>query len=63
MSPYRVDIDEADVAVLNQNLIKSKELFQTINTSLLKIADKSISASSTIKPVLKQVNKLTKNKD
>ncbi|RLV92778.1 Exocyst complex protein EXO70 [Spathaspora sp. JA1] len=60
--PYKVDIDEADVAVLNQNLIKSKDLFQSMNSSLIKIADKSTSASSTIKPVLKQVNKLTKSK-
>ncbi|KAG7660607.1 EXO70 [[Candida] subhashii] len=60
--PYKVDVDEADIAVLNQNLIKSKELFSTIGKSLTKIADKSMRASSTIKPVLADVNKLTKNK-
>lgn len=60
--PYKVDVDEADVAVLSQNLIKSKELFATIGQSLSKIADRSMRASSTIKPVLSEVNKLTKNK-
>ncbi|CCG25246.1 Exo70 subunit of the exocyst complex [Candida orthopsilosis Co 90-125] len=56
---YKVDVDEADVAVLNQNLVKSKALFESINQSLTKISKKSQAAHTTIKPVLGQVNKLT----
>ncbi|KAG5417990.1 EXO70 [Candida metapsilosis] len=56
---YKVDVDEADVAVLNQNLIKSKALFENINQSLTKISKKSQTAHATIKPVIGQVNKLT----
>ncbi|CAX40740.1 exocyst complex subunit, putative [Candida dubliniensis CD36] len=59
---YNLDVDEADVAVLNQNLIRSKELFESIGKSLHKISTKSQTASSTINPVLKQVNRLTTNK-
>lgn len=55
-----VDIDEADVAVLNQNLIKSKELFASISKSLNKISSKSTNASNKIKPILREVNSLTK---
>ncbi|EGV64069.1 exocyst complex component exo70 [Yamadazyma tenuis] len=54
-----VDIDEADVAVLNQNLVKSKELFNSISKSLNRISNKSTNASNKIKPVLRDVNKLT----
>lgn len=57
-----VDIDEADVAVLNQNLVRSKELFNSISKSLNKISYKSTNASNKIKPVLKDVNKLTTDK-
>lgn len=56
---YRVDVDEADITVLNQNLIKSKELFDSINKSLQTISLKTQTAHSTMKPVLTQVNKLT----
>lgn len=56
-----VDIDEADVAVLNQNLIKSKELFASISKSLNKISSKSTNASNKIKPILREVNTLTKD--
>ena len=59
---FNVDIDEADVAVLNQNLIKSKELFNNISRSLNTIANKSTNASRSIKPILKDVNKLNENK-
>ncbi|KAI5970750.1 EXO70 [Candida margitis] len=59
---YKVDVDEADVAVLNQNLVKSKALFESINQSLTKISTKSQAAHTTIKPVLGQVNKLTSAK-
>ncbi|KAI3405128.2 EXO70 [Candida oxycetoniae] len=62
MAYYRVDVDEADVAVLNQNLVKSKELFDSINKSLQKISQKTQTAHSTIKPVLAQVNKLSGSK-
>lgn len=57
-----VDVDEADVAVLNQNLVKSKELFNSISKSLNRISNKSTNASNKIKPVLKDVNKLTNDK-
>lgn len=60
---FNVDIDEADVAVLNQNLIKSKELFTSISKSLNKISTKSSTASIKIKPILKDVNKLNNNKN
>lgn len=60
---FNVDIDEADVAVLNQNLIKSKELFTSISRSLNKISTKSSTASIKIKPILKDVNKLNDNRN
>lgn len=60
--PFNVDIDEADVAVLNQNLIKSKELFTSISKSLTKVSSKSINALRNIKPILNDVNKLNSNK-
>lgn len=59
---FNVDIDEADVAVMNQNLIRSKELFNNISRSLNTIANKSTNASKSIKPILKDVNKLNENK-
>lgn len=55
-----IDIDEADVTVLNQNLFKSQELFLKIQTSLSNILDKSLRALTKIKPILKDVNQLTK---
>lgn len=58
-----VDVDEADVAVLNQNLTKSKELFASISRSLRTISDKSSTASTKIKPILKDVNHLTRSRD
>lgn len=54
-----VDIDEADVAVLTQNLAKSRELFNSISISLNKISTKADTALRKIKPVLTQVNRLT----
>lgn len=57
-----VDIDEADVAVLNQNLTKTKELFNSISKSLNTISNKSTNALTKIKPVLKDVNQLTNKK-
>ncbi|CAH2351701.1 exocyst complex protein Exo70p [[Candida] railenensis] len=59
---FNFDIDEADVAVLTQNLTKSKELFSSISKSLNKISTKSGTASKKIKPVLKQVNRLNESK-
>ncbi|CAK9442154.1 uncharacterized protein LODBEIA_P58970 [Lodderomyces beijingensis] len=59
---YKVDIDDADVQVLSDNLIKSKELFESINKSLLKISSKTQTAHTTIKPVLTKVNKLYESK-
>ncbi|KAK6460936.1 Cullin repeat-like-containing domain protein [Scheffersomyces coipomensis] len=60
---FNIDIDEADVAVLNQNLNKSKDLFVSISKSLHTISTKSINASNNIKPILQDVNKLTNNKN
>ncbi|RCK66035.1 Exocyst complex protein EXO70 [Candida viswanathii] len=60
---YEVDVDEADIDVLDKNLRQSKELFESIDKSLYNISNKSRKASTTIKPVLTQVNKLTKSKD
>ncbi|KAI5955051.1 EXO70 [Candida jiufengensis] len=60
--PYKVDIDEADVAVLNQNLIRSKELFENINKSLSKISTSTKTAHATIKPILNKVNNLSSQK-
>ncbi|CAK7894552.1 exocyst complex component Exo70p [[Candida] anglica] len=59
---FNFDIDEADVAVLTQNLTKSKELFNSISKSLNKISTKADTASRKIKPVLRQVNKLNDSK-
>lgn len=57
-----VDIDEADVAVLTQNLSRSKELFNDITKRLHTISTKTSSASTTIKPVLSEFNALTSKK-
>lgn len=57
-----VDVDEADVAVLTQNLAKSKELFNDITKRLHSISTKTSSASTTIKPVLSEFNTLTSKK-
>lgn len=59
---YNVDVDEADVAVLNQNLVKLKELFSLIQKSLNNISVKLSTASTKIKPVLREVNQLNYNK-
>ncbi|CUM65687.1 uncharacterized protein PRCAT00003335001 [Priceomyces carsonii] len=59
---FKVDIDEADVAVLNQNLTKSKDLFNQISKSLYSISTNTSTASTKIKPILKDVNKLNNNK-
>lgn len=59
---HKVDIEEADVAVLNQNIVQSKELFDTISKSLTQISKRSSNASTKIKPILRDVNKLTYNK-
>ncbi|CAI5760187.1 unnamed protein product [Candida verbasci] len=57
-----VDVDEADVTILNQNLNKSIELFENISKSLHIMSNKSKTASNTIKPVLKDVNELIESK-
>lgn len=57
-----VDIDEADVAVLNKNLVRSKELFNSISQSLNRISNKASTASTKIKPIIRDVNKLTDSK-
>ena len=57
-----VDVDEADVAVLSQNLAKSKELFLQISKSLTNVSQKSINASKNIKPILRDVNRLNNHK-
>lgn len=57
-----VDVDEADVAVLSQNLQKSQELFATITTSLRTISSKTVTASRSIKPVFADINALTERK-
>lgn len=57
-----VDVDEADVAVLTQNLARSKELFNDITRRLHSISTKTSSASTTIKPVLTEFNTLTSRK-
>lgn len=53
-----IDIDEADVAVLSQNLTRSKELFHSINTLLRAISSKTLTASRLIKPVFAEINAL-----
>ncbi|EMG45898.1 EXO70 Exocyst complex protein EXO70 [Candida maltosa Xu316] len=57
-----MDVDEADIAVLNEHLMRSKELFESIDKSLFRISNKTQKASSTIKPILSQVNQLTNDK-
>lgn len=61
-STYSVDVDEADVAVLSQNLTRSKELYNDIAKSLYNITTKTSSASKTIKPVLADFNTMTRKK-
>lgn len=57
-----VDVDEADVAVLTQNLTRLTELFADINQSLRTISSKTLTASRSIKPVLADFNTLTQKK-
>lgn len=57
-----VDIDEADVAVLSQNLTKSQELFSNIAALLRTISSKTVTASRSIKPVFAEINLLTERK-
>lgn len=57
-----VDVDEADVAVLTQNLARSKELFADINDSLSIITSKTSTASKSIKPVFAEINALNTKK-
>lgn len=59
---YNVDVDEADVAVLNLNLNKCKDAFTNINKSLDRISARSANASKNIKPILKDVNQLNDQK-
>lgn len=59
---YLVDVDEADVAVLNQNLTKLKELFDAILRSLHTIASRLAHATTDIKPVLADVARLNRQK-
>lgn len=56
-------MDEADVAVLNQNLTRSKELFTQISRSLNNISNKTATALTKIKPVLREVNELNESKN
>lgn len=58
-----VDVDEADVAVLSQNLAKSKDLFRDITNSLHNISNKTLIASRNIRPVLAEFNTLTTKKN
>ncbi|GEQ68848.1 hypothetical protein JCM33374_g2517 [Metschnikowia sp. JCM 33374] len=57
-----VDVDEADVAVLSQHLSRSKELFSSINTSLLMITSKTSTASQSIRPVFAEIDALNQKK-
>ncbi|OBA21792.1 hypothetical protein METBIDRAFT_40181 [Metschnikowia bicuspidata var. bicuspidata NRRL YB-4993] len=57
-----VDVDEADVAVLSQHLSRTKELFSSINSSLLTITSKTLTASRSIRPVFAEINALNKKK-
>lgn len=58
-----VDVDEADVAVLTQNLARSKDLFIDISRLLRTITNKTLTASRNIKPVLAEFNTLTTKKN
>lgn len=57
-----VDVEEADVAVLTQDLARSKELFTDILRLLRTITTKTSTASRSIKPVLAEFNTLTAKK-
>lgn len=59
---FSVDVDEADIAVLSENLQKSKSLFDSLSKSLHKISNKADTASKKISPVLYQVNQLNDKK-
>lgn len=59
---FSVDVDEADVAVLTQNLTRLTELFTDINKSLRTISSKTLTASRSIKPGLAEFNTLTQKK-
>lgn len=59
---FSVDIDEADVAVLSQNLARSQDLFKDISMSLKSISTKTLTASRSIRPVLAEFNSLTDKK-
>lgn len=55
-------MDEADVAVLTQNLARSKDVFQDITQLLHTISQKTHSGSKSIRPILAQFNTLTSKK-
>lgn len=59
---YSVDVDEADVAVLNQNLTKSRELFDHIQKLLHIILARLANLATSIKPILLSVNRLNLQK-
>ncbi|EEQ38197.1 putative exocyst complex [Clavispora lusitaniae] len=58
----KVDVDEADVAVLTQNLARSKQVFEDLSRSLRTIGQKTQSGSQSIRPVLAKFNSLTAKK-
>lgn len=58
----QVDVDEADVAVLTQNLARSKDAFHDITRLLRTISQKTHSGSKSIRPILAQFNTLTAKK-
>lgn len=58
----QVDVDEADVAVLTQNLARSKDAFHNITRLLRTISQKTHSGSTSIRPILAQFNALTAKK-
>lgn len=62
MVNLEVDVDEADVAVLSQNLSRSKDLFSTITNSLLVITSKTLTASRSIRPVFAEIDALNQKK-
>ncbi len=53
-----VDVEEADLRVLEENISTMKKLTQGINDSLLKFSDTANRAENSIRPVIEKTEKL-----
>lgn len=53
-----IDIDEADITVLDENLQRTRDLCTSIHNSLMRLSNKSLQLEQRIKPLVKDTTKL-----